>query len=124
LRQEALAAERWNRLHPGEESRVPYVTEVLSDAQGPFVAVTDWMKAVPDQVARWVPGPFMPLGTDGYGRSDTREKLRRHFEIDAPHVIVAVLSALAAMGEAKHEEVADAIERYGLDPDAIDPQMA
>ena len=73
------------------------------------MAVTDFMKAVPDQVARWVPGHFMPLGTDGFGRSDTREALRRHFETDAAHVVVAVLDGLRATGEAKAEEVADAI---------------
>jgi pyruvate dehydrogenase E1 component len=124
LREDALSAERWNRLHPAETPRVPYVTEVLSDAEGPFVAVTDFMKAVPDQVARWVPGPFTPLGTDGFGRSDTRANLRRHFETDAPHVVVAVLHALAEAGDAKPEEVADAIAAYGVDADAPDPRVA
>src|SRR5439155_26133067 len=69
LREEALEAERWNRLHPTETPRSPYVTEALQRAEGPFVAVTDFMKALPDQVARWVPGSFTPLGTDGFGRS-------------------------------------------------------
>jgi pyruvate dehydrogenase E1 component len=124
LREDALSAERWNRLHPGEPPRVPYVTEMLSSAEGPFVAVTDFMTAVPDQVARWVPGPFQPLGTDGYGRSDTRANLRRHFETDAPNVAVAVLAALASAGEAKPEEVADAIARYDLDPESADPRTA
>ncbi|MEW6153285.1 MAG: pyruvate dehydrogenase (acetyl-transferring), homodimeric type [Actinomycetota bacterium] len=124
LREDALAAERWNRLHPLEAPRVPYVTEVLSSAEGPFVAVTDFMKAVPDQVARWVPGPFVPLGTDGFGRSDTRTQLRRHFETDAPHVVVAVLQSLANAHEAKADEVADAIAAYGLDPEAPDPRVA
>jgi pyruvate dehydrogenase E1 component len=124
LREDALAVERWNRLHPGETPRTPYVTEVLSGAEGPFVAVTDFIKAVPDQVARWVPGPFVPLGTDGYGRSDTRANLRRHFETDAGSVVVAVLQSLVATGDAKPEEVADAIVRHGLDPDAPDPRVA
>ena len=124
LREDALAAERWNRLHPTETPRTPYVTEVRSEAEGPFVAVTDFMKAVPDQVARWVPGPFIPLGTDGYGRSDTRAALRRHFETDAAHVVVAVLQALAESGEGKAEAVADAIARYGIDADAPDPRIA
>src|SRR5437588_3941069 len=111
LREEALSAERWNRLHPTEQPKTPYVTEILSEAEGPFVAVTDFMKAVPDQVARWVPGTFLPLGTDGYGRSDTRAALRSHFETDAPNVVVAVLQALAQSGEGKQEAVADAMAR-------------
>ncbi|HSH23031.1 MAG TPA: pyruvate dehydrogenase (acetyl-transferring), homodimeric type [Acidimicrobiales bacterium] len=124
LREDALSAERWNRLHPGQPPRTPYVTEALGGADGPFVAVSDFMKSVPDQVARWVPGHFTPLGTDGYGRSDTRAALRRHFEIDAAHLVVAVLKALADTGEGKAEEVADAIARYEVDPDAIDPRTA
>jgi pyruvate dehydrogenase E1 component len=124
LREDALSAERWNRLHPTDQPRTPHVTEVLTDAEGPFVAVTDFMKAVPDQVGRWVPGIFAPLGTDGFGRSDTRAALRRHFETDAPHVVVAVLQALAQSGEGKQEAVADAIARYELDPDAVDPRIA
>ncbi|MGH9266826.1 MAG: transketolase-like TK C-terminal-containing protein, partial [Acidimicrobiales bacterium] len=98
LREDALAAERWNRLHPTEAPRVPYVREALGSNGGPVVAVTDYMKAVPDQIARWVPGLFIPLGTDGFGFSDTRSALRRHFEIDAPHVAVAVLHGLATQG--------------------------
>jgi pyruvate dehydrogenase E1 component len=77
--------------------------------------------AVPDQVARWVPRPFVSLGTDGFGRSDTRAALRRFFEVDAAHVVVAVLSALAQSGDAKADEVAEAIAAYGIDPDATDP---
>ena len=81
------------------------------------MAVSDSMKAVPDQIARWVPQPFVPLGTDGFGRSDTREALRRYFEVDAEHIVVAALSTLADMGEVKPEAVADAIKRYEIDPD-------
>jgi pyruvate dehydrogenase E1 component len=124
LREDALEAERWNRLHPTDTPRTPYVTAALQQAEGPFVAVTDWMKSVPDQVGRWVPGPYTPLGTDGYGRSDTREQLRRHFETDAGHVVVAVLDALARAGEVKQEAVADAIARYDIDADAPDPRIA
>ncbi|HYU56920.1 MAG TPA: pyruvate dehydrogenase (acetyl-transferring), homodimeric type, partial [Actinomycetota bacterium] len=122
LREEALDAERWNRLHPGEARRVPYVIEALEAAEGPVIAVSDSMKAVPDQIGRWVPGLYLPLGTDGFGRSDTREGLRRFFEIDAPHVVVAALSALAEQGEVKPELVADAIKRYDLDPDRSNPR--
>jgi pyruvate dehydrogenase E1 component len=121
LREDALAVERWNRLHPTEAPRVPYVTEVLNGSEGPVVAVTDFMKVVPDQVARWVPHPFIPLGTDGYGLSDIRPALRRYFETDAPHVAVAVLSGLSRTGDVKAETVAEAIRRYDLDPEAANP---
>ncbi|HEX7094729.1 MAG TPA: pyruvate dehydrogenase (acetyl-transferring), homodimeric type, partial [Acidimicrobiales bacterium] len=121
LRTEALGVERWNRLHPTAEPRVPYVTRVLRDAPGPIVAVTDYMKMVPDQIARWVPTTFIPLGTDGYGRSDTREALRRFFEVDMAHVVVAVLSGLADMGAIDRKVVTDAIVHYGIDPETPDP---
>jgi pyruvate dehydrogenase E1 component len=125
LREEALAVERWNRLHPGKPARTALVAELLADAPGPIIAVTDFMKLVPEQVARFLPDRmFVPLGTDGVGRSDTREALRRHFEVDAGHVVVATLAALAATGDAKPEQVADAIARYGIDPESIDPQHA
>jgi pyruvate dehydrogenase E1 component len=124
LREDALSVERWNRLHPGLQPRTPYVTEALDAAAGPIVAVTDFMKAVPDQVARWVPGHFVPLGTDGFGRSDTREALRRHFETDAAHVVVAVLDSLVATGQGKAKEVEAAIARYGIDSDAPDPRVS
>ncbi len=124
LREDALDAERWNRLHPAEMARTPYVTEALSASEGPVVAVSDFMKMVPDQVARWVPGHFSSLGTDGYGRSDTRTALRRHFETDAAHVVVAVLKALADTGDAKVEEVVDAIVTYGIDAEAMSPRLA
>jgi pyruvate dehydrogenase E1 component len=124
LRENALAAERWNRLHPTDLRRVPYVTDALSECSGPFVAVSDFMKAVPDQVARWIPGHFTTLGTDGYGRSDCRSALRRHFETDAAHLVVAVLASLADLDNGKPEEVADAMEHYGLDPEAIEPRLA
>jgi pyruvate dehydrogenase E1 component len=121
LREEALAVERHNRLHPSEPPRTPFVTETLANAEGPVIAVTDFMKAVPDQVARWAPTPFITLGTDGFGRSDTREALRRYFETDAAHIVVAALDALRQSGEGKAEEVDDAIRRYGIDPDSANP---
>ncbi len=123
LREDALTATRWNRLHPTEAPRNPYVSEALSAAQGPVVAITDFMKAVPDQVAGWIPGGLATLGTDGYGRSDTRPALRRHFETDAPHLVVAVLARLAATGSADPEEVAAAIARYDLDPEAVESRL-
>jgi pyruvate dehydrogenase E1 component len=123
LREEALSVERWNRLHPDAPARVARVTELLAGT-GPVVAVTDFLKAVPDQVARWVPDGrrFTPLGTDGFGRSDTREALRRHFEIDTGHVVVAVLSSLAADGIVEPAVVKDAVARYDLDTEATDPR--
>jgi len=122
LREQALSTERWNRLHPTEPARVPRVTELLGDDGGPVVAVTDFMKSVPDQVARWVRQPFVPLGTDGFGRSDTRERLREFFEVDMRQVVVATLWALAQQGEIKAETVAEAIAHYGIDPDRTDPR--
>jgi pyruvate dehydrogenase E1 component len=124
LREDALGVERHNRLHPHQPALPPYITDVLSAAEGPVVAVTDFMKSVPDQVARWIPAHFTALGTDGFGRSDTRAALRRHFETDAAHVVVAILDGLRATGEGKPEEVGDAITRYGINPDAIDPLRA
>jgi pyruvate dehydrogenase E1 component len=124
LREDALEVERWNRLHPSAMPRIPYVTKTLATASGPIVAVTDFMKAVPDQISRFVEAPYTSLGTDGFGRSDTREALRRHFEIDAEHIVVAVLSSLVREGSAKTEEVAEAIARYGIDADAVDPRIA
>ncbi len=118
LHRDAIAADEWNLLHPTEERRVPLVAHALADAEGPCVAVTDYQKAVPGLIAPWVPGGLATLGTDGFGRSDTRPQLRRHFRIDAEHVVVAVLSELAERGDVKREVVADAIARYGIDPEA------
>ncbi len=125
LREEALSTERWNRLHPSQPARTSLVAELLGDGQGPIVAVSDFMKIVPEQIARFVPSRlFVPLGTDGMGRSDTREALRAHFEIDAGNVVVAVLGALHAQGEVKEETVSDAIRRFAIDPEAPDPRNA
>jgi pyruvate dehydrogenase E1 component len=124
LREEALSVERSNRLHPSRPAGTPWVQRALAHSEGPVVAVTDFMKQVPDMIARWVPRAYTALGTDGYGRSDTRAALRRHFETDAAHIVVAVLSALVEQGEAKADEVADAIARYGIDAEAPDPRTA
>ena len=121
LRADALEAERWNRLHPTEVGREAFVSKALGSHEGPVIAVTDSMRAVPDQIARWVDGPFLSLGTDGFGRSDTRENLRRFFEMDADHVVVATLASLARMGEVKPEVVADAIRRFEIDPERVPP---
>jgi pyruvate dehydrogenase E1 component len=119
LRREALAAERYNRLHPEQERRVPYITQVLSGAKGPFIAASDYMTLVQDQVARWIPGRYVPLGTDGFGMSDTREALRRHFEVDAECIAVAALAALHAEGQLDAKTLARAISDLGVDPNKV-----
>jgi pyruvate dehydrogenase E1 component len=121
LREEALSVERWNSLHPGEGPRVPFVTRQLEGTLGPVIAVSDYMRLVPDQIARWIPRSYTSLGTDGYGRSDTREALRDFFETDANHVVVATLSALARDQRIDPSVVRGAVERTGLDPDVGDP---
>jgi pyruvate dehydrogenase E1 component len=107
-------------LRPDAEHRLPYVTRALEGHPGPVVAVSDWIKAVPDQIARWVPAPFTSLGTDGWGFSDTRPAARRFFHVDAQSITVAVLAQLARLGEVKPEVVSQAISRYGLDLDVSD----
>ncbi len=119
LRREALACERENRLHPDREPQVPYITRQLSGSAGPFIAASDYMTLVQDQVARWIPGRYVPLGTDGYGMSDTREALRRHFEVDAECIAAAALSALHADGKLDAKTVAKAIRDLGIDPDKV-----
>jgi pyruvate dehydrogenase E1 component len=125
LREQALTTTRWNRLHPDQPAQTARVTELL-EGEGPIIAVTDFIKAVPDQISRWVPSGrrYTSLGTDGFGRSDTREALRRHFETDAGHIVTATLAGLAASGDVKPEVVHDAVKRYGIDPEAIDPRLA
>ncbi|MEO3811848.1 pyruvate dehydrogenase (acetyl-transferring), homodimeric type [Sphaerisporangium sp. B11E5] len=114
LRRDALDAEEHNLLNPEAEQRVPYVTRVLTDVPGPFVGVSDYMRAVPDQISRWVPGDWSSLGTDGFGLSDTRSALRRHFHVDAASITLAVLTQLARRGEVKQEVLREAISRYHL----------
>jgi len=121
LREDALEVERWNRLHPQDDARTPLVTRNLSDSHGPVVAVTDYMRIVPDQVARFVARPFVSLGTDGYGRSDTREALRAFFEVRSGDIVVAVLSLLAEAGSIDRSVVAEAIGHYGIDPSTAPP---
>jgi pyruvate dehydrogenase E1 component len=118
LRRDALKAERWNRLHPDEPPRVPHVVRMLGAAPGPVIAVTDYMRAVPEMIARWLPGRLWPLGTDGFGRSDSRPALRRHFEMDAEHVAYEALLRLDAPA------LAAARKDLGIDPDRPDPAAA
>ncbi|MFL5674522.1 MAG: pyruvate dehydrogenase (acetyl-transferring), homodimeric type [Chloroflexota bacterium] len=122
LRRDALEAERWNRLHPdAKAARVPHVSTVLPFEGGPIVAATDWMKALPDMVARWLPPHYVALGTDGFGRSDTREALRSLFEIDPPHIAAATMVALARCGALPAGKAAKAVKDLGIDPDKADP---
>ncbi|MBI2095754.1 MAG: pyruvate dehydrogenase (acetyl-transferring), homodimeric type [Candidatus Omnitrophica bacterium] len=117
LRTEALAVGRWNRLHPSESGRRSYLEKILEKEEGVFVAVSDNMKMVPDQIAPWVPGGLTTLGTDGFGRSDTRENLRRFFEVDAESTVIATLHALSQKGKVPSEAVAKAIKDLGVDPE-------
>jgi pyruvate dehydrogenase E1 component len=121
LRRDGLACEEWNLLHPDQPARVPYVTSALGDhggdATAPVVAVSDWIKAVPDQIARWVPGPYASLGTDGFGFSDTRAAARRFFHVDAESITLAVLSQLVRRGDLKPEVLEEAIAKYQLNVD-------
>ena len=122
LRGEAIGVERWNRLHPTENPRQPHITSILNSTEGPVVAVTDFMKLVPDQIGRFVPRNYVTLGTDGFGRSDGRAALRRYFETDSGHVVLAVLSELVRQGKLEAAVTADAMARYGINPDAPDPK--
>ena len=121
LRREALDVTRWNMLHPSEPARLSYVTNCLKDCTGPVVAATDYMKIFADQIREFVPGRYKVLGTDGFGRSDTREKLRQFFEVDRHYVAIATLQALAEDGKISTEIVAQAIRKFGIDPDKPNP---
>jgi pyruvate dehydrogenase E1 component len=118
---DALAAERWNMLHPGETPRMPYVAKCLSEAPGPIVASSDYLKALPELIGRHVGRPVHPLGTDGFGRSDTREVLRDFFEIDHRFVTLAVLYELARAGKVKRELVQSAMKELDINPEKRDP---
>jgi len=124
LRRDALQVERWNRLHPGEAPRIPYIVRALADAEGPVIAATDYMKVVADQVAPWLPGRMETLGTDGFGRSDNREYLRKHFEVNAESIVSAALSRLARCGKVEARVAAAAIAELGIDPERADPARA
>lgn len=114
LRREAVQTEEWNLLNPAEEPKVPYVTQQLTDVPGPVIAVSDWMKAVPDLLAPFVPGGLTSLGTDGFGLSDTRPALRRHFRVDAESIVVRTLASLAQYGEIERDVVRQAVEKYQI----------
>jgi pyruvate dehydrogenase E1 component len=124
LRREALGVERWNRLHPGGPARMPYIVEALRGAEGPIVAATDYMKVVADQLAPWLSGRMETLGTDGFGRSDNRQYLRKHFEINAESITAAALSRLARDGKFDARKASAAFAELGVDTETIDPARA
>ena len=124
LRRDALEVERWNLLHPAEPPRVPFITQTLGDAPGVFVAASDNVKTLPDSVARWVPGPLMSLGTEGFGRSENRQRLRDFFEVDARYIALAALTALAREGKLPTAAVEQALQEMEINPEKPNPLSA
>ena len=122
LRRESLDTERWNELNPEKKRKSSYLEKLLSKEEGPFIAATDYMKMVPDQIQKWVPGIYKTLGTDGYGRSDSRAALREHFEVDARFIVLSTLNALAEKGDIEKRDVVKAIKKYKIDPKKISPE--
>ncbi len=123
LRRDALRVERWNRLHPDQPEQVPYIVQALKGADGPIIASSDYMKILPDQLAPWLSGRLVALGADGFGRSDSREHLRRFFEIDAASIVAATLSKLAREGKVTAKKALQAFADLGIDPEAKDPTL-
>ena len=121
LRKNALQIERWNLLHPNDAKKQTYIQQALLDQTGPFVAATDYMKTVPDQIRQWIPGQYAVLGTDGFGRSDSRAELRAFFEVDRHYVVIAALAALAREGKFDAQTVAKAMQAFGIDPEKPNP---
>jgi pyruvate dehydrogenase E1 component len=121
LQRNGKAALRWNMLHPDSEPRLPYVTQQLQGEDGPVIAATDYMKSYSDQLREFVPGRFTALGTDGFGRSDTRAKLRDFFEVSREYVVLAALYSLAQEGKVEPAQVTEAMQKLGISADKIDP---
>jgi pyruvate dehydrogenase E1 component len=121
LRRDAQAATRWNLLHPSEPPRRSYLETILEGQEGPFVATSDNVRAVAEQISPWIPGGLLALGTDGLGRSDLREVLRRHFEVDAEFVVLAALSRLVALGRIDTARYRAAVNELAIDADKLDP---
>ncbi|MDF1839815.1 MAG: pyruvate dehydrogenase (acetyl-transferring), homodimeric type [Rubripirellula sp.] len=124
LRRDAASCQRWNMLHPTETPRQGYVEQVLDGVEGPFIAASDYVRALAEQLSPFIPGDYFVLGTDGMGRSETRETLRRHFEVDAESIVIATLSRLAKAGVLTPKDVQDAISEIGYDAEKIDPYYA
>ena len=124
LRREAASCHRWSMLHPTEKPRQSYLEQMLEGLEGPFIAASDYVRALGEQLTPWVPGDYYVLGTDGMGRSETREALRRHFEVDAESITIAALSRLVRAGVLTPKDVQDAISELGYDAEKIDPYFA
>jgi pyruvate dehydrogenase E1 component len=124
LAREAQAVERWNRLHPAAPARTPYVSECFAGRGGPFIAATDYIRNYAEQIRRWVPGRYEVLGTDGFGRSDTRAQLRKHFEVNSHYIVIAALKALADEGRFPLARVGEAIAKYRIDTEKTYPLYA
>ena len=121
LGRDALACERWNRLHPSRKARKPYVEALLEKERGAFVAASDYMAVLPQSISQWVPGGLVSLGTDGFGLSESRAQLRTHFEVDARYIAVAVLHRLHTMGEMPAKELKRAFNELDVDPEKASP---
>ncbi len=124
LTREAQDIDRWNRLHPLEDPKIPYVEQCMKGRRGPVIVATDYVRNYADQIRKWIPGRYEVLGTDGFGRSDTRTQLRKHFEVNRYHVVVAALKALADEGQLPAGKVAEAITKYGINPEKPNPYFA
>ena len=121
LYRDGTACDRWNRLHPDGEQRKPWIRQSLEDTQGVHVVASDYVKALPHSISTWFPKPPVALGTDGFGRSESRATLRRFFEVDAAHIVVAALWKLAEEGAIERDVVRSAISEFGIDSDAPNP---
>ncbi|MGA3350984.1 MAG: pyruvate dehydrogenase (acetyl-transferring), homodimeric type, partial [Candidatus Sulfotelmatobacter sp.] len=124
LYRDANDCERWNMLHPGEPAKTPYVTTTLKDAPGPFIAASDYMKVLPESLAKWVPGQLVSLGTDGFGRSENRAALRDFFEVDAKHIVLATLVALAREKKINLDLVRQAVRDLEINPEKLNPAIS
>jgi pyruvate dehydrogenase E1 component len=121
LYREGNDCDRWNMLHPGQTARVPFVSQALKDAPGVLVAASDYMKVLPESIAQWLPRPLVALGTDGFGRSESRAALRDFFEVDAKHIVLATLTALAREKQVKPDVLLKAIKELGINPEKANP---
>jgi pyruvate dehydrogenase E1 component len=121
LHRDGIETERWNRFHPEEKQKSAYATRLMKGHPGPTVIATDYIRSYPEQIRRLIPNPLTVLGTDGYGRSDTRAKLRKHFEVDRYHIVTAALAALSREGVVPAGRAAEALKKYGIDPEAENP---
>ena len=124
LRREALSADRWNLLHPADKEKRPYLLKALEGSEGPIVAATDYMKIVPHQLSPWLRERLVTLGTDGFGRSDSREYLRKHFEVSAESIVAAALSCLSREKKFDAKKAQKAMQELGINPEKADPAKA